>query len=154
MKWVRYSTAFILIAVLQTTFCHLISIKGAEPDLVLCFLLYLAVKEGALAGVYGGFIMGLVFDVYSPQVLGAGCLVKSVTGYLAGFLDERNITLDEKFKLPVIFIAALFHHLFSAALLFGFQTAFQKMLLVQILPSAAYTTLAGGLFLLVSYWRR
>lgn len=154
MRFGRHFVVFIAIVILQTTFCRLISIRGIQPDLALLFLLWLAMKEGALAGVYGGFAMGLIFDVYSPQTLGVGSLAKTITGYLAGFLDERNITLDDRFKPPVILIAALFHNALTAALVFDLPTVFHRMFLVEILPSALYTTAVGGLFLLLTHRRK
>ncbi|OGS36488.1 MAG: rod shape-determining protein MreD [Elusimicrobia bacterium RIFOXYB2_FULL_49_7] len=149
MKFIRYLAAFIAVVIIQTTLCRLISIKGIAPDLLLCFLLFLATKEGALIGVFTGFSMGLILDVYSPQTLGIGSLVGSVIGYLAGFLDERKITLDDKYKLPVVFLAALLKGVLTAALVFNAHAAFHHLFLSQILPTAFYTTLVGGVLLLI-----
>jgi rod shape-determining protein MreD len=154
MRYLNYVVAFIVLIILQTTLVEFISIKGIKPDLIICLLVYLSMKEGALAGIFGGFLMGLSMDVYSPQTLGTGSLAKSVIGYFTGLLDERNITLDEKYKLLVLLLAAVLHQLIISILVFGLGPAIKIHLLSSILPNALYTTLVGGLFLLVISRRR
>jgi rod shape-determining protein MreD len=154
MKFLRYFLVFIALTVVQTTLCRLIAVKGVQPDLILIFIVYLSMKEGAMAGILCGFLAGLFFDVYSPQHLGAGSLAKSIVGYLSGLLDERNITLDDKYKMLVLFIAALFHDTVTASFAYGPAAAFKTILVFQSLPAALYTAFVGGIFFLAASRRK
>lgn len=149
MKIAKYLILFILFTILQTTFCHFISIRGIEPNLILLFILYVSLKEGGLVGVYTGFGAGLCFDVYSPQILGAGALAKSVVGYLTGFMDERTLKIDDKYKIGIVFLAALLHDILVYSAVHSLADAFNTAFLPLILPTALYTTLAGGIFILI-----
>jgi rod shape-determining protein MreD len=149
MKVLKYLVVFIILSVLQTTFCQFISIRGIAPDLIVLFIIYIGMKEGGLAGVYTGFAAGLCFDVYSPQILGAGALAKCLIGYLTGLLDERTLKIDDKYKIGIVCLASLLHDLILSASLYGIPAAFQTAFLPVMLPTALYTTLAGGIYILI-----
>jgi rod shape-determining protein MreD len=149
MKVIKYILIFIVLTVLQTTFCHFISIRGITPDLIVLFIIYISMKEGGLVGVYTGFAAGLCFDVYSPQVLGAGALAKCVIGYLTGLIDERTLKIDDKYKIGVVFLASLLHDLILYASIYSLPAAFHSAFLPVMLPTALYTTLAGGIYILI-----
>jgi len=149
-----YSILFIVLAVLQTTFCHLIAIRGIEPDLIVLFVVAIAMKEGGFVGVWFGFLAGLFFDVFSPQVLGTGSLAKSLLGYFAGLLDERTIKIDDKYRIAVIFFAVLLHDLIVAIATTGVHSTFESLFLTRILPAALYTTFFGGLYVLIEARRQ
>lgn len=151
MKIVRYVLLFILIVILQTTLCKFISVRGIEPDLIVLFILFVAIQYGALAGVWAGFFAGMIWDVYSPQTpLGSGIIANSIIGYLAGLMDERTLKLDEKYRLILIFVATLLHGLIFTSVAFSLRTAFHDALVSSILPSALYTTLIGGVLLIIA----
>ncbi len=149
IRFLSYFIAFIAVVALQTTVVHAISIRGIKPDLVMIFLVFLSMKEGALVGVYAGFFPGLFLDVYAPQYLGIGSFAKSVVGYLAGLLDERNIKIDDRYKLIVLFLASVVHDAITSVGVYGSGPTFGRLLLSNILPAAIYSTMCGGIILLL-----
>jgi rod shape-determining protein MreD len=150
MKILKYLLIFFVLTVLQTTFVHFIAIRGVSPNLILLFIIYLSMKEGGLVGVYAGFAAGISFDVYSPQILGAGALAKSIIGYLTGLMDERTLKIDDKYKIGILFLASILHDIILYASIYSLSSAFKTAFLPLILPTALYTTLAGGIFILIS----
>jgi len=149
LKALWYFFAFLAVVVLQTTFCHLISVGGIEPDLILIFVIFVSMKEGATAGVWTGFLAGLLFDVYSPQNLGCGSLAKALIGFSTGLLDERTLKIDDRLRLLIIFAAALFHGLILHCVVFSLKSALTAAFLPHILPGALYTTLVGGVVVFI-----
>ncbi|MFH0919036.1 MAG: rod shape-determining protein MreD [Fibrobacterota bacterium] len=149
LKALWYFLAFLVLVVLQTTFCRLISVGGIQPDLLLIFIIFVSMKEGPTAGVWTGFLAGLLFDVYSPQNLGSGSLAKSIIGLATGLLDERTIKIDDRLRLLIMFTAALLHGLILHASVYPVASAFTVAFLPQILPGALYTTLVGGIVVFI-----
>jgi len=149
MKVLKYSIIFLVFTILQTTFCNFISIRGIAPDLIVLFIIYISIKEGGLVGVYTGFAAGISFDVYSPQVLGTGAMANSIIGYLAGLMDERTLKIDDKYKIGIVFFAAVLHDTILYSAIHSISAAFETAFLPLILPSSLYTTLAGGIFIII-----
>ncbi len=76
------------VVVLQTTILHRISIEGAKPDLVLLTVIYLANKNGKMAGQTYGFISGLIEDFLSVSPLGFNGFLNTIVGFLYGLTSE------------------------------------------------------------------
>jgi len=74
--------------VLQTTILHRIAIEGAKPDLVLLTVVYLANKNGKMAGQTYGFVSGLIEDFLSVSPLGFNGFLKTIVGFLYGLTSE------------------------------------------------------------------
>jgi len=78
-----------IIAVLvETAILSKIAILPAIPDLLLICSLYFAVNNGSIHGQITGFSSGLLIDFLSGSAFGLNCLVRTVIGYLAGYLRK------------------------------------------------------------------
>lgn len=91
-------------------------------DLILIGSIYFGLVRGPMAGVWIGFILGLLIDAGSLGALGQHAVLYAGAGYLAGMLrrqlDEGKPWTQGIFTLAlsilyVIFFAAL-NHLFSS----------------------------------------
>lgn len=60
-------------------------------DLVLVGVVYSALSWGPAAGILAGTLGGLVMDALSLTVLGAGGLVKTIIGFLAGVVGAQFV---------------------------------------------------------------
>lgn len=138
-------TIFLLFILIffQSFLSEVVSIKGIRLDLALLILVYVALTKGPTQGVVFGFLIGLLLDVFTPQRLGLGALIKSVVGFAIGIFKD-NLFLENWYsKLTIVFLSVLlndlFYHLLSEGVtLFAFHT-----LLYYSLPSALYTSGAG-----------
>ncbi|MDR1317879.1 MAG: rod shape-determining protein MreD [Spirochaetales bacterium] len=118
--------AFVL---LQTTFLHNIAFRGVIPDLSLIAVIFIANRNGTIAGQTVGFAGGLVEDFLSLSPLGFHALLKTLVGFLAGT------------SFGVIFIGSLFMPMLMA----GAATVFKNILAAFIMALTSDSA-AGGLF--------
>jgi len=89
----RYIRLFILILLpwlaifLQSTIFGTYSIKGTVPDLVLIFVAFFALINGAEKGTVYGFLCGLLEDLVWGRFIGINALAKALTAYILGKLQ-------------------------------------------------------------------
>ena len=77
---------------LQFFLSELLAVQDYRPDFVVIFILYFGLLVGSFYGVIAGFIIGLLIDL-TPLVsyFGLSSLIYSITGYLAGQLQDKYI---------------------------------------------------------------
>ncbi len=83
----RYLLHFLLpfLAVfLQSTVFGFYDIQGTLPDMVLVFVVFFSVINGAAPGTVYGFLCGLVEDLYLGRFIGLNAISKALTGFLVG----------------------------------------------------------------------
>jgi len=139
---------FILI-IFQSFFSGVVTIKGIRLDLAVLILVYIGLTKGPAQGAIFGFLIGLLLDVFTPQRLGLGALIKSLIGFTVGNFKD-NLFLESSYsKGAIIFLSVilndlLYHLLSEGVTLFTFHT-----ILYYSLPSALYTCGAGVLLFVV-----
>ena len=87
-----YSILSLVFILLQTTVVRFLSIGRIVPDIVLIWIVYVALREGQIAGTTAGFSLGLVLDLLSGSdgMLGLAALTKTVAGFIAGYFYDEN----------------------------------------------------------------
>jgi rod shape-determining protein MreD len=78
----------VILLLIETTVLANIVYLPAVPDIMLAAVIYLALKNGSLAGEILGFSSGLMLDFLSGAPLGLNCLVRTVMGYVCGLFDK------------------------------------------------------------------
>jgi len=92
MIYVRYFFVGLAILFIQITMVPLISIEKIAPDLVIIFVVYMALRNGQIVGTVAGFISGLLMDLTVDFVPGLSALSKTVSGFISGyFYSEAKI---------------------------------------------------------------
>jgi rod shape-determining protein MreD len=139
---------FILI-VFQSFFSGVVSIKGIRLDLAIFILVYVGLSRGPAQGAIFGFLIGLLLDIFTPERLGLGALIKSLVGFLVGNFKDHLYLESSYSKGAIIFLSVLLNDLFynflsQGATIFTFQT-----ILYYSLPSALYTSLVGILIFVI-----
>ncbi len=139
---------FVLI-IFQCFFSELVTIKGIGLDLAVLILVYVGLTKGPAQGAIFGFLVGLLLDVFTPERLGLGALIKSLIGFAVGNFKDKLFLESSYSKGAIVFLSValngLLYHLFS-----GGMTAFTlNLVLYHSLPSALYTGVAGILLLVV-----
>ena len=109
MKAAGVLVAIALALALQTTLARFVVGGTVAIDLVLVVVIYVALANGPVAGMFTGSIAGLVQDALSSGVIGIGGLATSIVGFLAGVLGQQFIVTA---ALPrvVMFMAATVLH--------------------------------------------
>ena len=83
--YVRSALVALGLLILQTTFIPFLSIAGFLPDLLLIWVVYVAVRYGQMEATITGFLVGLLQDAVSMQFFGLGALTKTIAGFSAGY---------------------------------------------------------------------
>lgn len=136
---IKYAIISLVLVVFQTTLARLISVGGITPDILVIWVVYLALKEGQLRGTVWGFCIGLFMDLLAGDFLGLSALSKTFSGFLGGYFYNENktqLTLGSyRFLLIVLFVSFVHNivyfmiftlgteiHLWQAVLQLGFTT--------------------------------
>lgn len=138
-----------LVFVVQAVFGHRLALFGIQPGLLKLALFLFAVRSGALPGVWLGFATGFLLDLYGQGRLGCFAFSFSLTTYLVGLLDEREVYTSIQTRLFALGGYCLLQDaLWAWADGLGAAHTLQ-FLLRNGLPSTLYTLLLGiVLFLL------
>jgi rod shape-determining protein MreD len=111
IKTIGISAALIVV---QTTLMNLISVDGITPDILLLWVVYLALREGQLRGTLWGFSIGLFLDLVSGDFLGLSAISKTLAGFLGGYFHNENktqLTLGSYRFLLIVLLAGAVHNL-------------------------------------------
>jgi rod shape-determining protein MreD len=144
------SGAVILFTVIiyQSLLSGVITIMGVKFDLTIVILVYIALTRGSKYGVIFGFLIGLLLDVFTPQTLGWGALIKCLIGFSVGSFKD-NLYLESLYsKGALIFLALMVNDLLYYILASGLNASTFRILSNYSLPSAFYTSMGGMLIYL------
>ena len=89
-KHVRLILITLLLVALQTTIISFTSIANIIPDVMLIWIVYIAITQGQIPATAYGFGIGLLLDLVSGQFLGLSALSKTIAGFLAGYFYNEN----------------------------------------------------------------
>jgi rod shape-determining protein MreD len=149
MFWGSAVLLLLILIIFQSFFSEVVTIKGVRLDLAILILVYIGLTKDPAQAVIFGFLIGLLLDVFTPQRLGLGALIKSLIGFTVGNFKD-NLFLESSYSkgaivfLSVILNDLLYHLLSEGVTLFTFHT-----ILYYSLPSALYTCGAGVLLFVV-----
>lgn len=150
-RFLPTAAALVIAVLLQVAIAPHIAVGGVVPNLLLLVVITLALIEGRTAGAAAGFAAGLLFDLLAGSAIGAAALVFTVTGYLAGSLQENMFAEGWLMPPTVVFVASLSTEIAYAIVLslVGAGSPFWTSFWSVILPAAVYN---GALALLLYPW--
>ncbi|HZY10445.1 MAG TPA: rod shape-determining protein MreD, partial [Bacteroidota bacterium] len=108
---ILFASLFFLL--LQVNVVQLLTIDGISPDLLIIWIVYLALTEGQLRSTLWGFSIGLAFDFVTGNFIGLSALTKTVCGFLAGYFFNENKTqliLGSYRILLIVLFVSLIHN--------------------------------------------
>jgi rod shape-determining protein MreD len=144
-KIVVYSICIYSFMLLQSTVLDYVKIYGIKPNLLLVFIISVALLRGNVEGAAVGFFAGLTHDVIGGKVLGFYSLLGMYTGLILGSVNRRLYREN-------IFLAVFFTFLSSIVYeglvcFFGVGTKSYENLLYLfrsfILPEAIYNSIVS-----------
>lgn len=146
IQTLKYPLIFVLAFVLQTALSPLVQVMGTAPDFLLIFVVFAALRHGALAGTFWGFLVGLTMDVYAPvEWLGAGALSLCVVGFLVGQLEEKFLNLNLVTKVAALAVAFFVNEAIYYWSVGLDRNQMSNIFLRQSIPEGMYTLLLGSL---------
>jgi len=144
-----YILVTFLLFILHSLVVPYLAVVHVLPDLLLIWIVYIAVRRGQLAGIVAGFVIGLLLDLTGGEgeMLGLGSLTKSVSGFLAGYFFNENKTFQTlggfQFIISVISVSLVHHLLYFIIFLQGTEIGFGGMVLQYALPGSLYSALVA-----------
>ncbi|KUK31358.1 MAG: Rod shape-determining protein [Thermoanaerobacterales bacterium 50_218] len=102
---------FLLSLLLQTTILPFLKIGGVMPDLLLIFLIFLALFRGSSKGGIAGFFVGLLEDLLVGRCLGSRALSGFLTCYVAGVFEGKVYKENPLVPFSFAFLGSVFYQL-------------------------------------------
>lgn len=90
--FIRTGLLVLALLLLQATFVPFIGIGTTLPDLLLIWLVLIALRRGQVEATVSGFVVGLLQDMVATKFLGLAALAKTVTGFTIGYFHNENTT--------------------------------------------------------------
>jgi len=124
-----------------------LTLVDVVPDILLIWIVYLAIRRGQLVSTGAGFVIGLVLDLSSGEsgMLGLAALTKSVGGFMAGYFFNENRMLQvlSGYQFIVaVFVTSLLHNvLYFLIFLQGSGMGWWDTFLRYAVPTSLYTAL-------------
>ncbi len=113
-QYLRYSIATLLLLILQTTIVPFVSIANIVPDIMIVWIVYVAIKLGQIPATIIGFIVGIAIDLVSGHFIGLSALSKTVAGFFSGYFYNENkidYTIGNYQFLIIVGLSSLFHNI-------------------------------------------
>lgn len=153
-KIAQWSLLFVFVVLLQTTIVpHITIAKTMKPDLVLIALFILALEYGRLGGIWGGFFVGLLLDVYTPSHFGGLALSYTVTGAFIGFFERKKLATEPSLQLVLIMIGGLImnsvYHFATQGIASAVTAPYLRTFITGFVPSSVYTAILAALVLFI-----
>ena len=145
--YIRSTLAILVLLLLQTTFIPFLSMGGFLPDVLLIWIVYIAVTRGQLEATITGFAVGLLQDVVTIQFFGLSALTKTLAGFVAGYFFNENLTEQTlgSYRFLLITLLSSFVHnvLYYGIFLQGIQDALFTTMIEFSVAVSLYTALVS-----------
>ena len=141
---IRYGLITVVLILLQTTFIRFISIERVTPDILVVWLVYVALRYGQIHATVAGFILGFVMDILGGGFLGLSALSKTVSGFVAGYFYDENKTAQTlasyRFALIVLFTSIVHNVIYFSIFVQGSELPFWRTLTFFGVTTSLYTS--------------
>ena len=142
MKFIKYSTIFLIVFLIETNFIDLISIKGITPNIILIFLLFISLKENQTTSTITGFVAGLFQDVLSFNLIGISSLTNSIACFLGSYFDKTKSSSSIPYLALVFFVVTIIYdRIYRFIFLLGTNQQFFRSFFLYSVPKSIYTTI-------------
>lgn len=140
-----YSLLSLLFVVIDATLVKFLAIANLVPDILIIWIVYVAIREGQIAGTTAGFLIGLTMSLIGTTngMLGLAALAKTFAGFTAGYFFNENKTyntLGGYQFIVIVGVASMVHNItYFIIFLQGSGLSWMQSVLYYGIPSTAYT---------------
>jgi rod shape-determining protein MreD len=144
-----YSLVSLGVVLVQTIVVRFLAVIDIVPDILLLWIVYIAIREGQVAATVAGFLLGLCVDFLSGTdgMIGLAALSKTIAGFLAGYFYNENRTSQilggSRFIIAVAVASFVHNGLYFAIFLQGTQISWGGILFRYGFPTTVYTCLVA-----------
>lgn len=137
------STILIVFAfLLQSTLFSQFTLGGIVPNVMIVIIASIGFLQGSKAGMWFGFIFGLITDIFFGNLIGLYACLYMFVGYLNGAGEKYLFSHDIKLPLLLIMITDFCYSNICYILFFLLKGRFDYWFYLKsiILPELIYTT--------------
>jgi rod shape-determining protein MreD len=119
--YISSAAVALLLLVVQTVFIPFFAVGGYMPDILLIWLVYIAVRRGQIEATLSGFAVGLLQDIIATRFFGLAALAKTVAAFCAGYFFNDNMieqTLGSYRYVMIVAITSFIHDFILFAIFF------------------------------------
>jgi|APIni6443716594_1056825.scaffolds.fasta_scaffold12147_2 rod shape-determining protein MreD len=142
-RYFKYFFFAFLLTFIQTKVMTIIALEGITPDLLLIWLVYIAINNGQLTGTVWGFIIGMMFDLATGNFIGLSALSKTIAGFVAGYFYGENkaaMTLGSYRYIIIVLLTSVIHNsIYFAVFTRGSEIGLWRAIFQYGLASTFYT---------------
>jgi rod shape-determining protein MreD len=112
-RHIKYFFFVLFLIVVQTKIMSIVSLEGITPDLLVIWLVYVAINHGQLTSTMWGFIAGIMFDLTTGNFIGLSALSKTIAGFTAGYFYGENkaaMTLGSYRYVIIVLLISIVHN--------------------------------------------
>jgi len=158
MSYLRYIMLYSLVFLIENSVITVISIDETVPDLSLIFLIFFSLKESQIKSTLAGFLIGLVKDIVSFNLVGLSSLAKTVSGFTTFYFQSlKDRHMSSRITL-IVFVISWIHNVINQIILsIGSEFRIVKILVHDTVPGAIYTTVFAVIINMMFYrmiWSR
>lgn len=145
LKIIVYFICIYLFMLLQSTVLDYIRIYDVKPNLLLVFVISIALLRGNTEGAAVGFFAGLAHDVTGGKVLGFFALLGMYTGLILGSVNRRLYRENIFLAVFFTFLATLMYEGVVCLLGIGIRNYESMLYLFRsfVLPEAVYNSVVS-----------
>jgi rod shape-determining protein MreD len=107
--------------IIQISFLEHLKVYFINIDLILVTILAVAIFDGGLYGMIGGFFAGFILDLLIGKIIGVNALIYALTGFLAYKLMETGIKNKITNYMVIIFFFTELNILLYSAIYYLFN---------------------------------
>ncbi len=134
----------LLSIILQSTVIPFFSLAGIYPDLVIATIMVLALWYGRLAGIWAGFLTGLLLDVWAPTgELGVHALALVFVSTFISFFESGRINSGPILQFFLFVLGSTIHDIVIFVVNTGSVETVVPFLLTEAVPRALFTAIFG-----------
>ncbi|QOR36340.1 rod shape-determining protein MreD [Clostridium sp. 'deep sea'] len=156
MKQRYYVLIGFFIAVVQTYLGQLFEINGVVPDLVLVYIVCLALQQGNKPALITGLVVGLMYDILFADYIGLYSIFYVTVGYVIGYFRHNffysNVQIALVFTIVSTTLKYLFIKIFQIFISVNFNMINIKVIFFTILYNVLICILIHFVLTKVKMW--
>jgi rod shape-determining protein MreD len=154
MNYLWYTVAGLILLLVQLNLGY-VAVESITPDLLVILTVFIAVREGQFAGEIAGFLLGLMFDLISSDIIGTNALSKMLAGFIAGYFFNQQLSIQDavgSFRFLGIVALSAFSHNIVYYFFYVQPTdlSFLKFFLRNGIAASLYTAVVSVVVMLVT----
>jgi len=153
VRYIAVGILFILALTLQETWMPAIAIGGAQPDLLLYFVVFIGIFKKPVWGLGAGAVVGIIADLLIGKYIGLHILSYMITGYLVAYFGGQFYKDNYIIPAATVFaggcVAGFCYVFFSQFI--ALDLPFWYSLWHLVLPNAIYSAVVAPLIYIPVY---